>query len=273
MKHIKYIFLVLFISLTAYGQQKINLVVNSYYIVQETATGDTIRSTASEREAIEHYINYVNETGSKTAKIYYPNEMRIDITGEAQAPPQLFTDVVIDTFTTVADFILLDFTNSLVMPSNDYILVDKDNKYADTIRNPKKYALIMGQGLHEIEADTIHRWQKFFKLERTRSFGEVKFKSLDVPFQFRDSLNLTPGQTDYRIQTFASKQHCVSYYLDNKEYKINASCNPGQLSSIEWRHTFTFIGLEPNTKYLVRVQGVSMLGEIDFKEFYINTEP
>lgn len=250
--------LILSIILTVFAaqaQQKINLVVNSYFIVQETATGDTIHSAASEREAIEHYINYVNKTGSRTTKIFYPNEMRIDITGAPQAPPQLFPDVVIDTFTTIADYILLDYTDSLVQPTEE----------------SQKWALILNQGLHEIQADTIHRWQSIFKLERTRSFGQVKYKSLEVPFQFRDSLMLDPGQTSYRLQTFATKNHCVSYYLDNQEYSINRSCNPGKISEIEYRHTMTYEGLEPGTKYLVRVEGVSMLGEFDIKEFYITT--
>lgn len=82
---------------------------------------------------------------------------------------------------------------------------------------------------------------------------------------------LQPDRTSYRLQTFATKKHCVSYYLNNQEYSMNRSCDPGKLSDIEWRHTMTYTDLEPNTEYLIRIEGTSEVGEFDFKEFKIKT--
>lgn len=219
---------------------------NSHVI--NTITGDTLSSHTSDIEAVQQLQNYkVKGLHVKMIGAVYD----IDILNSNN-------EIVKDTFTTIADYILLDYTNSLIEPTD----------------KAKKYALVANIGLVEIESDTIYRFQKYFKLARERGFGYAKYKSIGLPFQFRDSVNYRPGRLEYRIQTFATKIHGVKYYVDNIlefDFSDLSIANPGQISSIEWRHTHIIKNLQPGTKYLIRVEGNSEFSEIDFKEFYIKT--
>ncbi|GAF72119.1 unnamed protein product [marine sediment metagenome] len=221
------------------------------------STGDTLSSHSSDIEAIQQLQNS-KIAGLDVKMLGAVYELDIETGGPPPPPPPLpRIEIEVDTFTTIADYILLDYTNSLMNPTIE----------------AKKYALITNIGLAEIEADTIYRFQSIFHLERTRNFKEAKttYKSYGLPFQFRDSLMLEPRSTSYRLQTFATKLHCVSYYLDNQEYHLNRSCNPGKLSDIEYRHTMLYENLDPDTEYLVRIEGTSEVGEFDFVEFKIKT--
>lgn len=254
LKEIIFIILILIISFSTYSQSIKLTTKGSHHAI---INGDTISNNNQYKEAIEAGLNALINDPFAQVSVVFPS--RVDLSFEGIGD---LWKTEVDTFHTLGDYILLDYTNSLMNP---------------TIK-AKKYALITNVGLVEIEADTIYRFQTIFKLERRRitdpidpEFGD-HYKSIGLPFQFRDSLYLEPRTTSYRLQTFATKQHCVSYYLDNKEYAINKSCVGGALSDIEFRHTMVYENLLPDTEYLVRVEGnVLETGEIDFKEFKIKT--
>lgn len=183
------------------------------------------------------------------------------------------------------DFLIrnLDFINSVEI---DTITVSRMSKeiggwldYTDAGAAPsdlRAYLPFIGIGLIEIQTDTIYNWQKDYKLERVKKFGEVIYKNLDIPFQFvTDTLTMQPASTSYRWQTFATKQHCIKTYVDNiYTGDADTSCEAGTVDydgRTIYRHTNNLDNLDPDTEYQIRVEGVSETGEFNIIEFKIRT--
>lgn len=127
----------------------------------------------------------------------------------------------------------------------------------------------------EIDSSKALFYQKHINVLRTKVFGGESLKYISEPFQFTDSINRVPSFNSVKIQTFANEKHCVDYYLNDEEYKMNASCNPGTVTNrgfTEYRHTNYIDSLQPNTEYKVKVIGTSIdSGEKAYTEFYIKT--
>lgn len=258
----KKIILLILISSSLYSQE-IKLTTKGFH--HAIVDGDTISNNNQYKEAIEVGLNELILNPSAKVSVVFPDRVELSFEGIGE-----IRETEVDTFHIFGSYILSDYTNSLLNKTEEIIFVIPDGDFeTDSIQN---YVMLANIGLVKIKTDSIYPFQKIFNIERTRSFGKASYKSIGLPFQFRDSISRRSEPRSYRIQTFATKQHCISYYINDKPEVINASCNGGALSNIEFRHTHTFIDLEPDTFYNIRVVGVvPETGETDYKEFRIKT--
>lgn len=242
------IYLIFLISFTIQAQQKINLVVNEKFRVVDTTNDSLISNHNSEREATQSLINYFNKTGSKTARIFYPSQMRIDFEGSSS----IHSEVVKDTLTI----------------AGSWHMAGENGNY---FRYPKCGEII------KIEADSLIRWQKDIEVIRTKTFGKTEYKLTNkVPFQFvSDTITRQPHVNYYRYQTFATEKHCIKTYVDGiYTGDEDTSCDPGNINYYGiklYRHSNQISNLQPDTEYKIRVEGIGSSGDFNIIEFKIKT--
>lgn len=172
----------------------------------------------------------------------------------------------------IANIKEVDTITAIMMKNNGWL--DYTNAGTEPLDKPIAYLPFYGIGMIKVDTDSVPNWQTLWKLQRTKEFGKTTYKSIGIPFQFlRDSI-VSRTENSVRVRTFGTEKHCVSYFLDNKEYHLDASCNPGQtiLDGVNvWRHTKVIEGLEPSSDYILRVEGVTDNGDINYTELKIKT--
>lgn len=178
---------------------------------------------------------------------------------EADKITKIFEEVALDTFITVSDPILLDFTDSLVQPT------DK----ADV------YVMVTGIGLvHLQDMDTVYRFQTMYEIEAKRDYSIVRneedivtYRNLGLPFQFRkdESYVVSRTSTTITVRTFTT-ENCQVSFTANSIPNTGASgtgYNASNPEPLMFRHTRTLTGLEPSTDYLIQVWAETESGSVD----------
>jgi len=160
--------------------------------------------------------------------------------------------IEIDTLYTQSDVILLDYTDSLIKPTDEAAV----------------YALVAAIGLVEIEMDTVYSWQRNFALERTQSYGEATYRSFELPFQMRNYEYINITDTTCQVRIWATEQCMISYYLNSgAEHPASSTgFNASKQGEIEYRHTRTLDGLTPNTNYTLQIKVETVDGRVAFSE-------
>lgn len=166
----------------------------------------------------------------------------------------------IEEFTTISDPILLDFTDSLVKPTNK----------ADI------YVMVYGIGLvHLQNMDTIHKFQRHYSIRKTTDFesGVIKYENLELPFQFRDAFVMEKTSSSVKIRAWMTEQCHIQYIVNGEVHEASSEdFNAGEISSIQYQHTRTLGGLSPDTEYLIKIFLTSESGAVDLRELRVKTD-
>lgn len=235
---------------------QINVVKEGYYTV---FIGDSLVSQhRSESEAVQGFINQKLKNILADVRVQFPEKMRVDFEGRLLIHAQEIDTITVSRMSREIGG-WLDYTNA-----------------GFEVSPLRAYLPFVGMGLIEIQTDTIYAWQKEYRLERIKKFGEVTYKELDIPFQFvADTITRQQLEASYRWQTFATEKHCIKTFIDNiYTGDDDISCTPGSIDyhGINlWRHTNTMENLDPKTTYLIRVEGTADDGGFNFIEFNITT--
>lgn len=162
-----------------------------------------------------------------------------------------------DTIQAHSDIIQLDYTNAGVKPTT----------------KPTIYTFVYGIGIVPVQMDSIYGWQRKFNLERVKTLANTRYRSLDLPFQFRThrKADITSNSVSLYFRT-TEKPTYIQVLKDGVVYKTFDNPKSDKISEIEWEFMFGVTGLEPRTSYEIDVIIRNAKGEEDrTKDVWINT--
>lgn len=188
------------------------------------------------------------DVGKDTVYVDVPYEVVIHDTTFVKVPVNIFiydttyidkiiTEYIHDTtfvdkIITIHDTILRDYNSEeLKQWAYSYTEADTIKVYSDIIHidntdglqkisEPDVYAMIHGEGLQEINVDTLMSWQRMYNLERIKTFSKTIYNSLDIPFQFSSVWH----EGEYLYATINEKQVRITAIIDGEVFK---EFNPG----------------------------------------------
>ncbi len=137
----------------------------------------------------------------------------------------------------------------------------------DNVVRPSKASLLfMGYGMITYEADSIASWEHMYKFERTKDFGVLDYRKLDIVPQIRriEFLEYTSSSVQLWIE-YTHKSKDVKCYVNGVLYK---EFTPGHFEAEApdkylFRQYWGITGLERGVDYTVSVMVTFEDGSID----------
>lgn len=152
-----------------------------------------------------------------------------------------------DTIRAWSDVVNLDYTDAGLRPTE----------------KPTIYTFIYGIGIVPVEMDTIYSWQRVFDIERVKTISNTKYRSIGLPFQFRNVWFSNEKESsvviNYTVTEDAVRTTC---WVDGVKYKEFLPGSSTKKSELEWYAWFTINNLEKGKSYEIKLEKESLSGEI-----------